>query len=237
MISDIQYSHGVVKDVPKPILTFKSLKEQVYEYLREQLRTGALKPGASIDMEETSRRLGVSKTPLRDAILQLEMEDFVTIQPRRKVVVNTLGLRDVRNYYEVIGALEATALRVAFPGLADGGLRRMEKANKGMRRAIAADDFDLYYEKNLEFHDTYIDLCGNENLARIVGLMKRRLYDFPRPQGFVKEWEEASIEEHRRLLDLIREGKAEEAADWVRDVHWSFRVQERFISRYYVDIS
>jgi DNA-binding GntR family transcriptional regulator len=237
MISDIPYSHSVVKDDPKPILSFKSLKEQVYEYLREQLHTGALKPGVSIDMEETSRRLGVSKTPLRDAILQLEMEDFVTIQPRRKVVVNTLGLRDVRNYYEIIGALEATALCVAFPKLGEGGLRRMEKANEAMKRAIEADNFDLYYEKNLEFHDTYLDLCGNENLARIVDLMKKRLYDFPRPQGFVKEWEEASIGEHRRLLELIRSGNAEEAADWIRDAHWSFAVQERFISRYYVDIS
>jgi DNA-binding GntR family transcriptional regulator len=222
---------------PKPLLSFKSLKEQVYEYLRDQMHTGGLKPGAVIDMEETSRRLGVSKTPLRDALLQLEMEDFVTILPRRKVVVNSLGLQDVRNYYEIIGALESAALCEAFPRLEEAGLKRMEKANEAMKRAIEAGNFDLYYEKNLEFHDTYLDRSGNEILARIVNSLKKRLYDFPRPHGFVKEWEEASIEEHRRLLDLIRGGKRDEAADWIRDVHWSFTVQEKFISRYYVDIS
>ena len=65
-------------------------------------------------MEETSARLGVSKTPLRDALLQLEMEGFVAILPRRKVVVNVLSLEDIKNYYEIIGALESTALLRAF---------------------------------------------------------------------------------------------------------------------------
>ena len=146
----------------KPILNIRSLKEQVYEYLRERMRTGELLPGAVIDMEETSRTLGVSKTPLRDALLQLEMEDFVTILPRRKIVVNTLTIQDVRNYYEIIGALESTALLAAFDRLREADLRRMEKANEGMKKAIDADDFDLYYERNLEFHDTFLDLCGND---------------------------------------------------------------------------
>jgi DNA-binding GntR family transcriptional regulator len=58
----------------KPVLNIKSLKEQVYEYLREQMRVGEILPGSVIDMEETSKKLGVSKTPLRDALLLLEME-------------------------------------------------------------------------------------------------------------------------------------------------------------------
>jgi DNA-binding GntR family transcriptional regulator len=214
----------------KPILNIRSLKEQVYEYLRERMRTGELLPGAVIDMEETSRTLGVSKTPLRDALLQLEMEDFVTILPRRKIVVNTLTILDVRNYYEIIGALESTALLAAFDRFRDADFRLMEKMNEGMKKAIDADDFDLYYERNLKFHEAFLDLCGNASLARIVDRMKRRLYD-------VKEWEEASIGEHRRLLDLIKGGKKEEAAAWVRDVHWSFKVQEKFVNKYYVDIS
>ena len=221
----------------QPILNIRSLKEQVYEYLRERMRTGELRPGAVIDMEETSRTLGVSKTPLRDALLQLEMEDFVTILPRRKIVVNTLTIQDVRDYYEIIGALESTALLAAFDRFRDEDIRLMERMNEGMKKAIDADDFDLYYERNLKFHEVFLDLCGNASLAKIVNRLKKRLYDFPRPKGFIKEWEEASIGEHRRLLDLIRRGMKEEAAAWVRDVHWSFKVQEKFVNEYYVDIS
>jgi len=221
----------------RPILNIKSLKEQVYEYLREQMRRGELLPGAVIDMEVTSKKLGVSKTPLRDALLQLEMEDFVTILPRRKVIVNSLTLEDVRNYYEIIGSLESTALLIAFEHLQEADIKFMEKTNEGMKKAIEDDDFDLYYEKNLRFHETFLNLCGNTSLAKIVSQMKRRLYDFPRQSGFIKEWEETSIVEHRELSDLVRQKKAEEAARLVRDVHWSFKVQEKYIAKYYVGIA
>jgi DNA-binding GntR family transcriptional regulator len=221
----------------KPLLNIKSLKEQVYEFLREALRRGEILPGSVIDMEETSTRLGVSKTPLRDALLQLEMEGFVSILPRRKVVVNILSLQDIKNYYEILGALESTALLQAFDLIKEADLKFMEQLNAEMDAAIKNDDFDLYYEKNLAFHNAFLGLSGNDNLLKIVNNLKKRLYDFPRQQGFVKEWEEASIGEHAALLDLIRSGNKKEAVAHIRDVHWSYRIQERFITKYYTRIS
>ncbi len=217
----------------KPILMLKSLKEQVYEHLGEQMRTGGLRPGEAIDVEATCRRLGVSRTPLREALLQLEMEGFVSILPRRRIVVNGLTLRDIRDCYQIIGALESAALREVFPRLTEAEVGRMERLNAEMKTAIGRDDFDLYYEKNLAFHDVFLGLSGNESLKRTVRVLKKRLYDFPRPRGFVKAWEQASIGEHAALTALIRAGRAEAAAAHVRDVHWSFEVQEKFIDRYY----
>ena len=211
----------------KPLLNIKSLKEQVYEYLREALRGGDILPGSVIDMEETSKRLGVSKTPLRDALLQLEMEGFVSILPRRKVVVNTLSLVDIKNFYEIIGALESTALLQAFDLIKEADLKYMEKLNAEMKAAIEGDNFDLYYEKNLAFHSVFLGLSGNENLVKIVNNLKKRLYDFPRQQGFVKEWEQSSIGEHAALIDLIKSRNKKEAAVHIRDMHWSFKIQEK----------
>jgi DNA-binding GntR family transcriptional regulator len=221
----------------RPILNIKSLKEQVYEYLREQMRSGEIRPGAVIDMEETSRKLGVSKTPLRDALLQLEMEDFVSILPRRKVVVNVLEEEDIRNYYDIIGALESTALLKAFDRIRSSDIEAMQALNDAMKQAIEDNDFDRYYEKNLEFHNTFLNPCGNENLVKIVNTLKKRLYDFPRSKGFVKEWEESSTGEHQALIDLIRQGKRQEAANHIRDVHWSFKVQEEYVHKYYAHIA
>ena len=113
----------------------------------------------------------------------------------------------------------------------------MEEIIADMERAIQSDDFDLYYEKNLALHDVYLIPCGNENLVRIVKTLKRRLYDFPRQRGFVKEWELASIAEHKELLELLKKKKATEAAAFIRDVHWSFQVQERYINQYYPSAS
>lgn len=218
----------------KSLLNIKSLKEQVYEYLREQMRIGEIRPGSVIDMGETSKKLGVSKTPLRDALLQLEMEGFVSILPRRKVVVNVLTLQDIKNYYEIIGALESTAILSAFEHLKDSDIKYVEQLNAEMKEAIDNDNFDLYYEKNLMFHNVYLNACGNENLINIVNTLKKRLYDFPRQKGFVKEWEQASIGEHGELVNLFKQRNWKEAVKFIRDIHWSFKVQEKYINKYYV---
>jgi DNA-binding GntR family transcriptional regulator len=216
-----------------PVLNVKSLKEQVYDYLREQMRIGEILPGSDINLDETSRKLGVSRTPLRDALLQLEMEGFVTIFPRRGIVVNLLTLEEIRKYYEIIGSLESTALLLAFQEIGADEVGQMEGLIKEMDAALTAGDFDSYYAHNLRFHDIYLSRCGNENLVRIVQTFKKRLYDFPRQKGYVKEWELSSIREHRELLRLVKQGNAGQAAVFIRDVHWSFQVQEKFIRAYY----
>ena len=217
----------------KGILNLKSLKEQVYEYLRSQMEKGRIRPGSTINMDETSSKLGVSKTPLRDALLQLEMEGFISILPRRGVVVNPLTLEDIKEYYEIIGSLESTALLSAFDKLKKEDIERLRAANSEMEEAIRNDNFNLYYRKNLKFHNTFLDLCRNSSLVRIVNNLKKRLYDFPRQEGFVKSWEVASIKEHKQLLGLIERGKREDAADFIRDVHWAYKVQKKFIKDYY----
>ncbi|MBP1767074.1 MAG: transcriptional regulator, GntR family [Candidatus Aminicenantes bacterium] len=221
----------------KPLLNVKSLKEQVYELLRVQLHNGSILPGSELDLEETSKKLGVSRTPLREALLQLEIEGFVTILPRRKVVVNVLSLQEIKSYYEIIGALESTALLAAFDRIKEGHIRDMEKLNAAMEKAIEKADFDLYYEKNLSFHNVFLDRCGNENLIQIAQTLKKRLYDFPRQKAFVKAWEEALIGEHRAFVELIKQGRRDEAAAYIRDVHWSFKVQKKYVHMYYAKAS
>lgn len=228
-----QISEEVDKLAEKSILNLKSLKEQVYEFLREQMEKGEIRPGSAINMDETSKILGVSKTPLRDALLQLEMESFVSILPRRGVVVNHIILQDIKDYYEIIGALESTALLCAFDRLKKEDVDKLKTINKEMEEAIKRDNFNLYYKKNLKFHNTFLDLCENSNLVRIVTNLKKRLYDFPRQEGFVKKWEISSIREHKELVKLIAQGKRKEAAAFIREVHWSYEVQERFIKEYY----
>lgn len=218
------------------VLNAISLKEQVYDYLRDQMQKGAIRPGSIINMDETCRKLGVSKTPLREALLQLEMEDFVTILPRRGIVVNTLTLEEIKDFYDIIGALEAKALASSFSGIKPSDIATMQAFIEGMEKALAKDDFDRYYERNLRFHDVYLRPCRNETLLKVVNTIKKRLYDFPRQARFIKEWELASVIEHREFLRLIREGRREAAIRFVEEVHWSYKVQEHFIKKYYAAV-
>lgn len=217
----------------KSILNLTSLKDQVYEYIRLQMKVGKLKPGDSIDMNAFSQKLGVSKTPLRDALIRLEMEGFVRILPRRGVIVNELTTQDIKDYYQILGALESTAIIAAAPHFSGSGVKKMEKLNEGMRLALERDDFNAYYENNLRFHDIFLTLSGNRQLRDTADVLKKRLYDFPRRAGYVQEWEEHSIQEHKELIRLIAERKFLEAANFIRDVHWSFSVQQKFVKKYY----
>ena len=221
-----------MRETKSPI-NVKSLKEQVYEYLRQQFQTHHLQPGTTINMEATAKKLGVSKTPLRDALIQLEMEGFVTISPRRGIFVNALPLTEIREFYQVIGALESSALQQAFPKMGVAGIQKMDELNRRMQKAIDHDDFDLFYEKNLLFHHCFIDPCGNKTLIRIIDNLKKRLYDFPQKRHWIKEWEESSIREHQEIVDFLTAADPDAAALFLRDVHWSFAVQEKFIRKYY----
>lgn len=214
----------------------RSLKEQVYDYLREQMQKGVLRPGSAINMDETCRKLGVSRTPLREALLLLQTEGFVTILPRRGIIVKVLTLEDIKDFYDIIGALEAKALGTSFSLLTPSDMTALERLIEGMDKALAADDFDLYYERNLRFHDVYLKPCRNATLLKVVNTIKKRLYDFPRQARFVKEWEIASVGEHREFLRLVREGRREAAIRFVQEVHWSYKVQERYIKKYYAAV-
>lgn len=217
------------------ILNTASLKEQVYEYLREEIRKKNIQPGSAINMEATSKKLGISKTPLRDALIQLEMEGFVTIAPRKGIYVNGLSIEEIKEYYQVIGALESSALTVCFDKIKSSHINKMKKLLKEMQAAIEKDNFNSFNKKNQAFHDLYIDLSGNQWLKQIVHNLKKRLYDFVAVDKWIKEWEESSINEHQRLLDAVEKRDLKEATAIIHDEHWSFAVQEKFIRRYYFD--
>ena len=214
-------------------LTLKTLREQVYDYLRESLNRGDLVPGESVDLAKLSEKLGVSKTPLRFALFQLENEGFVTILPRRGCIVNVLSLEEIRSIYQIIGSLESSVVRSEFGKITPAVIERLRHFNKLARKAVIEDDFDRYYAFNLDFHEQYLELSPNERLKRTLKTLKHRLYDFPRKDRFVKEWELRSTDEHEEFVRLLESGKATEAAAYIRDVHWDFDVQRRYVEQYY----
>jgi DNA-binding GntR family transcriptional regulator len=231
--SEPVYDQRVPTRSTPPTLQTRSLREQVYEYLRDEMTRGGLQLGAFLDLNDLARRLGISRTPLREALLQLESQGFITVLPRRGFRLNSLTLDDIRHYYEIIGALESAALKLVGPLLGEPDFLRMRQLDAAMAEAVAAGDFDRYYELNLAFHDIYLGRSDNKRLLAQVRLLKQRLYDWPRREGMVKSWEEHSVGEHEKFIRLLEQRHIQEAAVYLQDVHWSFSVQEKFIHAYY----
>jgi len=219
-------------DVFSPII-HRSLKDQIYDYLRQQIQNGQLGQGKVINIDQTSSLLGVSRTPLRDALLQLECEGLVTVTPRRGVIVRPLEHKDIKNFYQVIGALEATALIAAGDHLEPSDISRMKEINVRMRQNLSKGKFDAVMSANLEFHSIYLNLCENEMIQEIIERLRKRLHGFIPGALYIPEWEEQSIVEHERLVEIIEHESLLAAANYIRDVHWSYLAQKKFILQYY----
>jgi DNA-binding GntR family transcriptional regulator len=194
---------------------------------------GGLQPGGFLDLNDLAERLGISRTPLREALLQLESQGFITVLPRRGFRLNPLTLDDIRHYYEIIGALESAALKQAGRSLGPDDFTRMRTLDGAMAQAVAEGDFDRYYGLNKAFHDVYLGRSDNKRLLAQVQLLKQRLYDWPRREAMLKSWEEHSVGEHEHFIQLLERGALQEAATYLQDVHWSFQIQEKYIHAYY----
>jgi DNA-binding GntR family transcriptional regulator len=215
-----------------PALKYSSLSDQVYTYLRRQLNQGELLPGSTINIGEIALQLGISKTPLRDALIQLELEGFVTILPRRGVRVNLLEMGDVKNAYEAIGLIEACIVTGCIDKIKPEHIKKLKKLNNTMIADIKRDDFSTFFETNLEFHDVFVELSENKLLRKFITPIKHRLYDFPR-QSYISAWEKRNCEEHEQFIVSLEQGDAKEAARILQDLHWSFSYQKDFILQFY----
>lgn len=220
--------NGLMKDE----LKFSSLSDQVYAYLRRQMNEGDLLPGSTINIGEIAKQLGISKTPLRDALIHLELEGFVTILPRRGVRVNQLHIKDVKNAYDAVGLVEAFIIADCIDKVTARHIKKLETLNEKMIADIKNDNFSQLFKNNLEFHNVYLNISDNELLKQFIHPIKHRLYDFPR-QNYIAEWEMRNCEEHKQFIESLKVADAAEASRLLKDVHWSFEFQIDFIYAFY----
>ncbi|MFN2353654.1 MAG: GntR family transcriptional regulator [Desulfopila sp.] len=203
------------------------LRVQVYDYLQEQMRLGALEPGASISVNTMIQELGVSRTPLREALLLLQEQGFVTIQPQRGVKINVLTLDDVQDIYEILGGIESRVILSVFDKLEEREISQMQRLNEEIEAALRKEDIIKHNDANIRFHDVFLSLSKNRRLLSYVQNLKLQLYDFPR-RDYGTQWNLKNLQEHREFVTLVQSCRAIEAADYMRDIHWEFQPPDSF---------
>jgi DNA-binding GntR family transcriptional regulator len=206
----------------------ESLRNQVYDYLRGEMDKGILLPGAVINLNEMSERLQVSKTPLREALLRLEAEGFVSIRPRSGIIINRLELEDIRYLYEVVAAIEAALIDSVFDKFDASHASLMEKLNLEMRTAIESGDYVAYDKPHWSFHNIFTELSNNIFAKRIITPIRQRLWDFPR-RRYHQQWELMACDEHQQITEAIKNDNRSEALRVVKEFHWNFSYNEKYI--------
>jgi len=215
------------------IIGYKTLKECVYEYLSKELESGNLKPGDAMDEKELCNKLNVSRTPIREALIQLETEGFIKILSRRRIYVNELNLKDIENIYQVVGALEGAAAEKALDRITDKHISELERLYEKMNRGWESGDFSRYMQYNLKTHEFFLKLNDNELLAKIVILLKKRLYDFPKIIKKMPEWWTIVTEQHLKMIELAKRRDKEGLRRLLSDFHWNFEKSRPYIVSYY----
>ena len=194
------------------------LRTQVYEYLRRELRKEKLKPGMSISMNDLMRNLGIRRTPLRDALLQLQNEGFVTFLPQRGIRINELTRKDIENMYQMLGALDSRVLLAVFDRIGSRELDQMKQINDEMGKNLEAQNFPRYWNLNTAFHNVYLNLSNNELILNHINILRQRLFEFGKKDWSLRR-KHVIHKEHSTLIDLIEKGDGVGAADFMRDVH------------------
>ena len=194
------------------------LRSQVYEYLRNQLKEGNLQPGMFVSINQIMKNLNLSRTPLRDALLQLQTEGFVTFLPQRGIRINKLSQQDIEDMYEMLGALDSRVLLSVFDSVGSAEIEKMKQLNREMLENISDSSFSRYWDLNTAFHNTYLDLSSNRPILNQINIIRQRLFEFGK-KDWSRKMREMNHAEHMVMIALFEKGNAVEAADYMRDQH------------------
>ena len=194
------------------------LRDVVFHTLRKGILRGDLKPGERLMEIKLANRLGVSRTPIREAIRMLELEGLVVNTPRRGAQVAKITEKDLRDVLEVREGLEELAMKLASERITQEELDRLNAASREFARLIDSRDDDLsdLAEADEIFHDIIYQSTGNPRLVQLINNMREQMYRYR--VEYLKDTEnrDTLIEEHDRLVESLRAHDAAAATAYIK---------------------
>lgn len=182
----------------------KPLRMEVYSLLRQSIVTGRLKPGQRITEIDLVNYLGVSRTPIREALMHLEKEGLVTMDPGRGAVVSDISKFDLDEIYPIVAVLEGLVARLAVPNLSDQDIQRLKELNVQLKKAAKSEEVSAYMKINAEFHQVYLDKCSNQRLCNLLSTYKEQIYRFRLFSLSMPNRMKLSVKEHADFIDAFR---------------------------------
>lgn len=189
--------------MPVDLDTYRPLREVVCETLRTAIIGGMLKPGERLMEIQLAEELGVSRTPVREAIRKLEQEGFVEMLPRRGTYVANISIKDVIDVYEIRIALDVLAAGLAAERITDAELTTLKKHLNKIKHVVEYDEMEKVGEYDWEFHEVLYKASKNERLVTIINNLREQLTRLRvtsmNYRGRIKD----TIAEHELLVESI----------------------------------
>lgn len=199
---------------------YKPLRDVVFETLRDAIITQVLKPGERLMEIQLADEMGVSRTPVREAIRKLELEGLVVMVPRKGAYVAGVSMKDIHEVYEVRAALEMLAVSLAAERITDEELDALER--QVLRESEAETELDENALDNIiyidsTFHDIIYQAAHNQRLVQFVNILQEQLQRFRAASLSRPGRSKTALDEHKQIVEALAERNGELAAKLAKE--------------------
>lgn len=204
----------------QPINQPESLAKIAYEALRESILANKLKRDEIFTEMSLAKDLGISRTPVREALLELSSQGLVTFLPRKGVMLNRYTKQDVEEIFELRKAIELAAIEKVARGFKSHNFEKIEKILQGQRKAARKKDYLAYIQADRVFHTTFSEMIKNRRFMAIMENIRDMIHLMGINALVIENRAEEVIAEHEKVLEAVREGKplaAREAMEYHLD--------------------
>lgn len=191
---------------------YMPLRDIVFHTLRKAIITGELPPGERLMETQLGEKLGVSRTPIREAIRKLELEGLVIMVPRKGAQVAQFTQKDIKDVLEVRASLEALAARLACERMDERSFLRLQLVNTEYEYAAKEKDIETMINKDVEFHEIIFNATQNDKLVQMFGNLGEQVHRFR--IAYLKNIDESMAvhKEHSEILQALRDRDPKKAA-------------------------
>lgn len=190
---------------------FLPLRDVVFNTLRQAILRGELQPGERLLEIHLANKLGVSRTPIREAIRKLELEGLVLMIPRKGAVVAEITEKSLRDVLEVRRALEELAMKLACEKILDGEIEELKAASREFEDALKTGDVTVYAEADVKFHDIIYRTTDNQRLIQLLYNLREQMYRYRVEYLKREDSHETLLAEHQYIIETLEKRDANEA--------------------------
>lgn len=195
-----------------------SFVEQAYQAIKQRIVGGDFGPGTQLNIDALARQLGVSNSPIREALRRLENERWVETIPFRGAFVRPFDQSELADLYELRAMLELSALRKVMPRPDAGRLESLAKALRDIRTAVRKNDPMAYLAADTRFHQSVVDMAGNERLSEMYATLveQGKCFMLGRGPGSMARYRKGR-DQHGAIFDAVSGGDTQAAVKLLED--------------------
>ena len=192
------------------------MKDEVYNKLRKWIITGELEPGTKLRDQDLSEQLGISRTPIREALLRLENDGLVVTKANRWTLVSPIDSNEAKSIYSIVWTLERLAMEQAFPLISSKDIDELEQLNENFNEAIKTGEIFAILQADNKFHDKIIQLSNNFELLKLLSGLKVRIQRIEIHYFSQMDAKYTSYTEHQQIIDAIKKQDLNLAIDTIK---------------------